>query len=129
MSLNIRDMKRRTALEMFEHESVFKVIFDVRVPGVLVPDNWMKAEPTVINLDVGRGLMIPVPDFVIDKDGIAGTFSFNHVFFYCRIPWDAVNALAVVDDFAVGWQKLGAQPAAESKPAPVRRFKVIEGGG
>lgn len=148
MPIDVRDMKRRTALEFYEHEPVFKVVFDVQTPGVLVPPNWMAANPPVIHFDLGEGLARPIKDLVIDEEGISGTFSFERSTFFCRVPWDAVGALAVEEKIAVGWQPLG--PAAQTRIEVVRtaksrstkalnvsetvakharsKFKVIEGG-
>jgi len=135
MPIDVRDMKRRTALEFYEHEPVFKVVLDVRSPGVLLPPNWMKADPPVINLDVGEGLARPIKDLVIDEEGISGTFSFERSTFFCRVPWDAVGALAVEEKIAVGWQPLGPtgveikKVVSTAKEMRRARFKVIEGGG
>ena len=90
MTIDVRDMKRRTALEFYEHEPTFKVVFDVQTPGVLVPPNWMAANPPVIHFDLGEGLARPIKDLVIDEEGLSGTFSFGRSTFFCRVPWDAV---------------------------------------
>jgi len=105
MPVDVRDMKRRTALELFEHEPLFRVIVYTHVPGVLLPDNWMKVPQC--ELELGADLPVPIRDLVIDDEGISGTLSFGRVPFFCRVPWDAVGALAVVGSFAVGWQVLG----------------------
>lgn len=133
MPVDVRDMKRRAALELYEHEPVFQIVFDVRVLGVLLPDIWMKAEPPTIHFDVGYGLARPIKDLTFDAEGVSGTFSFGGVPFRCCVPWDAVGAFAVKDKFAVGWQPLGPveelkKSATVAKEMTRARFKVIDGG-
>jgi len=135
MPVDVRDMKRRIALELFEAEPVFKVIIDVRVPGVLLPEHWMEVQPPSCVLDVGDGLARPIKDLAIDAEGISGTLAFATGPFFCRAPWDAVAALAVEGVVGIGWQPLGEPQVITGPPVVVTpkearsRFKVIEGGG
>jgi len=133
MSFDVRDMKRRTVLELYGAEPVFQLVVDVQVPGVLLPPNWMKAQPPTCVLNVGEGLARPVPDLVIDAEGLSGTFSFAQTPFFVRVPWDSLGAVVVPGTVGIGWQPLG-EPVVQAPPKPVEgaarsRFKVIEGGG
>ena len=135
MPLDVRNMKRRVALELFEAEPAFKLVIDIEVPGVLLPPNWMRSLPPRVVLELGDGLARPVKDLVFDAEGISGTFSFAQTPFFCRVPWDAVGALVVEGKVGIGWQPLDGPDLATQlvKEAVVRdarsRFKVIEGGG
>jgi stringent starvation protein B len=71
------------------------VHFDPRVPGVVAPARF-KAQPQLV-FQFGRGLTIPIPDLLVDVEGISGTLSFQRTPHACFVPWDAVFAL-VGDD-------------------------------
>ncbi|NLY95058.1 MAG: hypothetical protein GXY23_13655 [Myxococcales bacterium] len=71
------------------------VHFDPRRPGVVAPARF-KAQPQLV-FQFGRSLAVPIPDLLVDEEGISGTLSFQRTPHACFVPWDAVFAL-VGDD-------------------------------
>lgn len=71
------------------------VHFDPRVPGVVAPAHF-KSQPQLV-FQFGRGLVVPIPDLLVDDEGISGTLSFSRTPHACFVPWEAVFAL-VGDD-------------------------------
>jgi stringent starvation protein B len=71
------------------------VHFDPRVPGVVAPVHF-KSQPQLV-FQFGRGLVVPIPDLLVDEEGISGTLSFSRTPHACFVPWEAVFAL-VGDD-------------------------------
>lgn len=86
--------KHLVAEALLDDGSVF-VHFDPRVPGVVAPPHF-KAQPQLV-FQFGSGLAIPIPDLLVDEEGISGTLSFQRTPHACFVPWDAVFAL-VGDD-------------------------------
>ena len=86
--------KKDVALSLLEVSSVY-VHLDPRRPGVSVPKNFLK-QPQLI-LQMGLNMVIPIPDLVVDDEGISCTLSFSRVPFWCRMPWTAIYALVAED--------------------------------
>lgn len=86
--------KKDVALSLLEVSSVY-VHLDPRRPGVSVPKNFLK-QPQLI-LQMGLNMVIPIPDLVVDDEGISCTLSFSRVPFWCRMPWPAIYALVAED--------------------------------
>jgi hypothetical protein len=86
--------KHLVAEALLDEGSLF-VHFDPRVSGVVAPARF-KAQPQLV-FQFGRGLAVPIPDLLVDDEGISGTLSFQRTPHACFVPWDAVFAL-VGDD-------------------------------
>lgn len=83
--------KRRFAEQVLDRTSLH-LHLDPRRPGVVLPGHLREA-PSV-TLQVGRtGMYVPIPDLVVDDDGVRATLSFSRRPFACTIPWSAVYAL------------------------------------
>ena len=54
---------------------------------------------------VGYGFTPPIPDLVIDDEGIRATLSFNRVPFSTFIPWSAIYLIADFDGNGAVWQE------------------------
>jgi hypothetical protein len=86
--------KHLVAEALLDEGSLF-VHFDPRLPGVVAPARF-KSQPQLV-FQFGRGLTVPIPDLLVDDEGISGTLSFQRTPHACFVPWDAVFAL-VGDD-------------------------------
>jgi stringent starvation protein B len=80
-----------------------RVHLDARRPGVLLPARFLGQAH--LRLDYGYGFTPPIPDLVIDDDGIRATLSFNRVSFSTFIPWTAVYLIADFDGNGAVWQE------------------------
>ena len=66
--------KKEVAIALLEGPSMF-VHLDPRRQGVVVPKHFM-ANPQLV-LQIGLNMVIPIPDLVVDDDGITCTLSFG----------------------------------------------------
>src|SRR5688572_27119468 len=65
------------------------VCLDPKAPGVDVPIE-VHENPAIV---IGLNMPVPIPDLVVDSEGISGTLSFNRQGHFCRVPWAAVDTL------------------------------------
>lgn len=85
------ELKKQLVEQMFGAGPV-NVHVDARRDGVIVPEHF-RGQPNLV-LAIGRkGLAIPIPDLVVDDQGVRGTLSFKGKPFACTLPWSAVYAL------------------------------------
>ncbi len=96
----------------------------VRVPsqGLELPSG-LKEGGVILN--IGHRMAIPIPDLVVNKEGIFGTLSFNRVPFYVTIPWEAVSAILDPQDSksAGSWEPryvFSFAPSDSGETQPVR---------
>lgn len=83
--------KLRFAEEVLARTSLH-LHLDPRRPGVVVPEQ-LRAMPSV-TLQVGRtGMYVPIPDLVVDREGVRATLSFSRQPCACVMPWSAVYGL------------------------------------
>lgn len=76
---------------------------DPRVDGVDLPAPQRAHGPGLV-LAVGyRGLRIPIPDLVVDDEGVRGTLSFSGEPYPCVIPWRAIYALTTPEGRGTVW--------------------------
>jgi stringent starvation protein B len=68
---------------------------DARRPGVVVPAH-LKNEAHLV-LQYGHDLPIPIPDLVVDDDGVTATLSFSRTPHRTLVPWSAVYVVASDD--------------------------------
>lgn len=92
--------KREVAAHLLGKGSVF-IHLDPRKPDVLCP-LWLKSRPQLV-LQIGLNLPIPIPDLLINAQGISGTLSFSGTLFECYCPWDAIFALSGDDRRGATW--------------------------
>jgi hypothetical protein len=90
---------RRSIAETILRTESLDLYVDPRRPGVVVPPKF-RGDPGLV-LRVGRSMPVPIPDLLVDDDGISGTLSFDGQPFRCEVPWSAVFAI-------VSTQKPGA---------------------
>ncbi len=84
------ETKKDVILALLELSSAF-VQLDARVPGVALPEHLLGERGVV--LQIGYDLPVPIPDLVIDDEGIRATLSFRRVPFTCVVPWRAVYVI------------------------------------
>ena len=96
---------------------------DARRPGVALPARFLGEAH--LRLDYGYGFSPPIPDLVIDDDGIHATLSFQRQTFQTFIPWSAVYLIADFDGNGAVWQEdiprdlmLDEPPAPSPSPSP-----------
>ena len=80
--------KFATAQTMLEAQERIHIHFDPRSENVLLP-NHLKQQANQV-LEFGFTLPLPMQDFLINKQGIGASLSFNRVGHFCWIPWDKV---------------------------------------
>jgi hypothetical protein len=80
-----------------------RVHLDARKDGVRLPDR-LRGDGHV-RLDYGHGFSPPIPDLVVDDDGISATLSFNRIPFATFVPWSAVYLIADFDGNGAVWQE------------------------
>ena len=95
--------KEDLALALLQKGSMF-VHLDPRLYGVMVPFT-LKNQPQVV-LQFGYDMPVPIPDMVIDDEGISGTLSFKGEGSYVMIPWSSVFALVGEDSKGMVWEDL-----------------------
>lgn len=83
--------KKAVALGILERAALH-VHLDPRRPGVVVPTQ-LGHQPSLTIAVACSGLRIPIPDLVVDDEGIRATLSFSNQPFACVIPWSAVYGL------------------------------------
>lgn len=64
----------------------------VVLPGHLKSDAWI-AGTTVIPLEYGLDMPLPIDDLKIVENGVSATLSFSRVPFTTFVPWGAVAAI------------------------------------
>ena len=120
--------KQDVVLEYFAEGKMILVGFCPRRPGVSVPAKF-RDNPTMA-LSVGLNMPVPVPDLIVDDNGIFGTFSFERQPFRCRVPWHAVYMIVDHNDSSNGAIWTDAAPAElqanlRTKQEPVRTGNVV----
>ena len=112
---------------LIEQEDFFLVVINPEAAGVDMPVDLIAAgQPVGINL--GLRMAIPIPDLVIDEQGISGTLSFNRIPYFCTFPWSSVMQVSAGLEHLI-WvlppedvASVGpTEPAASKKP----RLKLV----
>ncbi len=80
-----------------------RVHLDCRRPGVVLPARFL--DEAHLRLDYGYNFEPPIPDLVVDDDGIHATLSFNRQPFATFVPWAAVYLIADFDGNGAVWQE------------------------
>ncbi len=124
---SISSLKRQTIEQLLQMEDFILMVIMPTCEGVALPDDLMSAgEPVGIN--VGLKMAIPVPDLLVNDDGISGTLSFNRTPFHCTFPWRSIVQVSAdqehliwveppVDADELGDGKdAGPEPDGEGKP-------------
>lgn len=103
--------------EVFEHlleEGTLIVVVDTGRAGVDVP---AQLADSVIALNFGLDLPVPIADLSIDDRGVCATLSFDRKPYFCTVPWNAVHMIALVDGRqAVQWAAPEEQPMKPEEP-------------
>ncbi len=93
--------KKDVAHALLERGSLY-LHLDPRREGVVVPRHF-RSQPQLV-LQVGLDLPVPIPDLVVDDEGVIGTLSFSRTPFQCRVPWTSVFGMVGDDGRGVVWQ-------------------------
>ena len=119
--------KQLVMLELLKDAWVY-VQLDPRRQGVNLPE-FLRQEPRLV-LQYGYNMPVPIPDLVIDDEGIKATLSFRRVSHATLIPWSAVFAITDGDHRGFLWDadlpadlNLEADLAAEAAPAAATASK------
>jgi hypothetical protein len=109
-----QSLAKRELAERLNGDDGFLVWVDPRVAGVRLPFRFEHL--SVLVLPVGRWRDDMDSDLQISGDGLSGTWHFGTLAWACRVPWEAVLALAGMDGQGVAWQ--GDLPPALRLPEP-----------
>ena len=94
---------------------------DPRVDDVSVPP-WLRKQPQLV-LQVGLEMALPIPDLVVDEQGVQATLSFSRSPFLCVVPWASVFALVGDDGRGLVWpESMPVEIAAEVDREAQRRW-------
>jgi hypothetical protein len=94
--------KKEVMLTLLERAEA-RVHLDARRPGVQLPPRFLGEAH--LRLDYGYGFVPPIPDLVVDDDGVRATLSFNRHPFATFIPWSAVYLIADFEGNGAVWQE------------------------
>jgi len=84
-------MKWLVARVLLSNAKTVQISLDARRSGVIVPP--FLANESRLVLEVGSGMAIPIPDLMLDEEGVSATLSFNRKPFKCKVPWTAIFSL------------------------------------
>lgn len=79
-------------------DTQYSIFLDVWVEpkkGVILPPHLL--HKSMITIQVGRNLAVPIPDLETTPKGLGATLSFNNKGFFCFIPWCSVSYVHVND--------------------------------
>jgi stringent starvation protein B len=97
-----RPSKRDAFFAFFGEGSVF-VYLDARRSGVKVPPEF--AENRQLLLQYGDNMPIPIPDLVVNDEGITATLSFSRMPHRTFVPWSAVYMIERTDGHRILYYK------------------------
>lgn len=95
------------------------LVFDSRCEGVALPEKYMGQAKVVI--EIGLNMPVPIPDLVVDADGVRGTLSFDRAPFAVVLPWACIYGVHGVFALPLRDAPEDAQldvPAPAPAPAP-----------
>lgn len=124
------EIKYQRFTDMMSRGAVY-VHLDGRRDDVVIPDD-LRDDAELI-LCFGHNLPVPIPDMVINQEGIAATLSFRRMPQRVKIPWAAVYGLASEEGSYV-WPESCPQDiqavatTPESPPTKRPVFEVVDGG-
>jgi stringent starvation protein B len=123
--------KKEVALALLERSKVL-VHLDPRKEGVTVPPSFRK-QPQLV-LEIGLNMPVPIPDLLLNEDGMFCTLSFSRQPFYCIVPWSSIFAMVGDDGRGMVWPdaappeiaaqatvRPAEQPAPRPRPAAAKR--------
>jgi len=101
--------------------------FDPRREGVIVPAHLRNQ--SMVSLQFGDCLPIPIRDLNVTDEGITATLSFNRSPFWCSIPWDVIYAITDVPGKGIAWVEDIPEDARPDKlnsaPPTKRHLRVV----
>jgi stringent starvation protein B len=103
MSDELQPPSKRDVMLALLEQAEAQVHLDARREGVLLPAK-LRASSNV-RLDYGYGLVPPIPDLVVDDQGIHATLSFNRAPFETFVPWSAVFLIADFQGRGAVWRE------------------------
>jgi hypothetical protein len=93
--------KKDVMLALLERAEA-RVHLDARRDGVVLPTRFLADGH--VRLDYGYHFTPPIPDLVVDDDGVHATLSFNRQPFSTFVPWSAIYLIADFDGNGAVWQ-------------------------
>jgi stringent starvation protein B len=131
--------EKRSVVDAMLKDGPVLLHLDARRPGVKVPAGL--ADDPALVLRVGYTLSPPIPDLVVDEEGVRATLTFRGVPHGCVVPWSALFAVTneagqglVYDQDVpaeVAARMKGEDEADEEPPEPPkpkgRHLKLVEG--
>jgi hypothetical protein len=86
---------------------------DPRLDNVLVPEAFSKQ--SLLVLQIGYNMAIPIPDLELQEKGVLATLTFNRRPFQCFVPWEALQAAKITDENTyTNWSYVPKGPAQSS---------------
>lgn len=92
---------KRGVLGKLLEDGAVLIHLDARREGVKVPLAH-KEDPRLV-LRLGFSLSPPIPDLLIDDDGVSATLTFRGTYFGCKLPWSAIYAIVSEDSRGLIW--------------------------
>jgi hypothetical protein len=93
--------KKEVMLALLERAEA-RVHLDARRDGVVLPERLLADGH--VRLNYGYHFSPPIPDLVVDDDGIHATLSFDRRPFGTFVPWSAIYLVADFDGNGAVWQ-------------------------
>jgi hypothetical protein len=120
--------KMEVALSLLERSSVY-VHLDPRQQAAVVPPRFKK-QPQLV-LQIGLNMPVPIPDLRVDDEAISCTLSFNHMPFFCVVPWSSIFAMVGDDGRGMVWSddvpvEVARQAEERARPIPSPREREVE---
>src|SRR5262252_7456888 len=94
---------KREVMQALLDRAEARVHLDARRTGVCLPDALL--DDGHVRLNYGYRFSPPIPDLVLDDEGIHATLSFNRVPCKTFVPWCAVYLIADFDGNGAVWQE------------------------
>ncbi|HJU21030.1 MAG TPA: ClpXP protease specificity-enhancing factor SspB [Casimicrobiaceae bacterium] len=95
--------RKRDVMQALIDRAEARVHLDARRAGVRLPQRLLGSGHVL--LDYGYGLQPPIPDLVLDDEGIHATLSFSRCPFATFVPWSAVYLITDFDGNGAVWQE------------------------
>jgi len=107
---SIARLKRQAVQWLLQEEDFFLVVVNPGAEGVELPAALIEAGQPV-GLNIGLRMAVPIPDLIVDEQGISATLSFDRTPHHCTLPWPAVLQLSAGLEHLV-W----VEPEPEEEP-------------
>lgn len=119
---------KRLAFDTLYDRGRVRVVVDLTVDGVVLPEVAHKMSPDGRHLPLDYSARFRLPRFAVTDEGLRADLTFGGVSQYTFVPWTAVMALGFGGEMMESWfpdDLVGAAPAPEAEAdAPAVRLRV-----